>query len=245
MSTLLEICQAVCREGGIPGGEGALSDVAASSNSAEIKRIVGWAKSAWLEIQLKHQHSGLYWRWMRVGFTLTTVDGTSEYGWDNAALNDDETGSDITRFRKWMIKDYDDPPSIYLQSAGVGTEGFLTFLDWNDFKYLYRVGNQNDQQPVHISITPQNKLVLGPAPNGIYIASGDYLRGNQSLAANADTPDMPADFHDLIMWKALLTYALDKPAPELATRAEYMVDMYMGMLEADQLSEIPTAGPMA
>jgi hypothetical protein len=244
MKTFLEHCQAVCREAGIAGGESAITTVV--SQSGINARIVSYVRQAWIEIQNRHQSTGLNWRWMRVGFTLTTAADDDTYSFGDAT--DDITSSAITRFRNWAIKDYDDPPKIYLQSSGSGTQTWLTYLDWNDFKYLYRVGTQNSSYPAHITINPQNQIVLGPVPNGIYIVQGDYMRGAQSLSADSDVPDLPAEcevFEDAIMFRALSKYGLYTNAVEAITAGEDGYATYIGGLENDQLSQIALGEPMA
>ena len=233
----------MCREAGIANGETAISTTV--SQTGELNRIVNYVIQAWIEIQNRHQHTGLGWRWMRVGFTLTTVADQSEYSYDDAAIVDDLTAAAIARFRNWMIKDYDDSPKIYLTSAGVGTEGWIPYLDWNDFKYLYSIGSQNSGYPAHISINPQNQIVLGPTPNAAYTVTGDFMRGAQVFADNDDVPDLPEAFEDVIMYKALTKYGLQKNAVEAITAGEEGFATYIGALEGDQLSEITIGNAMA
>jgi len=239
----LEHCKNVCREANVAGGENAITTTV--GQTGHLGRIVNYVKQAWIEVQNLHQHTGLSWRWMRVGFTLTTVDSQAEYSYGDGAIVDDLTATQIARFRNWMIKDYDDPPKIYLQSAGEGTEGWLTYIDWNDFKYLFRIGTQNDAFPAYITINPQNQIVLGPTPNGVYVISGDFMRGAQVFQADNDVPDLPESFEDVIMYRALSKYGLNRNAIEAITAGEDGYATYLGALEGDQLSEIPIGHPMA
>lgn len=233
----------MCVHGGIGSGSSAISAV--TGQTEELERIVNYVREAWTEVQNMHQNSGLYWRWMRIGFTLTTVSGTGEYAFGSSAIVDDETATQIARFRKWLINDDCDPPKIYLQSAGVGGEGYLSYLHWDDFKSIYRLGTQNNSFPHHISVNPLNEIALGPIPDDVYIVTGDFLRGAQVLAADGDTPDMPSDYHDLIVYKALLKYGLYESAPEVIAAAEYGISQYMDRLVGDQLSQIPLADTLA
>ena len=225
------------------GGESAI--ITTVGQTGQLGRIVNYVKQSWIEIQSRHQHSGQNWRWMRVGFTLTTVADQSEYTYSDAAIADDLTSAAISRFRNWMINNYDDPPKIYLTSSGVGGEAWLTYLDWNDFKYLYRIGTQNSMFPAHITINPQNQIVLGPAPDAVYTVTGDYMRGAQIFSLDGDEPDLPEAFEDVIMYKALTKHGLQKNAVEVVTAGEDGAATYMGALEGDQLSEIPIGSPMA
>ena len=46
-----------------------------------------------------------------------------------------------------------------------------------------------------------------------------YWKGLQTLAADADEPEMPADYHMLIVYRALLKYAYNIVAQEILARA--------------------------
>lgn len=238
--TYLELCKAVCREAGIPNGENAISAV--TSQTGELQRIVNYVKSAWKETQNMYQSSGQYWRWMRRGFTLTLSSGTAEYAYTDAT--DDVTAAAIARFRKWTIDNPNDPPKIYLTSGGVGGEGWLHFIDWDSFKYLYRIGTQNNGQPIHVTISPQNKLVFGPTPDDTYTVTGDFLLSAQELSAAGDEPECPSSFHDLIVWAALKRYGLFESAPECVTMGEHFEKKFLGDLIDDQLSGIELAGAL-
>ncbi len=237
----LELCNMLAREAGVSGGNTAFTTVVGVTG--ELDRLVGYIDNAWEEVQNAHMDAGDNWRWMRVGFTLQTVAAQDAYAF--GAAIDDLTTAAITRFRKWMIQDEDDPPKIFLTSGGVSGQGWMSFIVWNDFKFLYKIGTQVDSQPYHITVDPQNNLVLGPQPGDIYTVSGDYLRSAQTLPLDTDIPEMPVDFHKLIVWKALVAYGLFESAPECITKGEHYATTYMGDLENDQLSRIGVQGPMA
>jgi hypothetical protein len=243
MKTFLQQCQGVCREAGLAGGEQAITTVI--GQVGQNQRIVNYVIQAWVEIQSLHQQANLNWRWMHSQFTLTTVASQDAYAWDDAAIVDEITLASIVKWRNWNIKDYDNPPKIYLQSAGEGTEGFITYLDWKDFKYIYRVGSQPESFPAHVTINPQNKIVLGPIPDQVYILTGDYQKGTQIFAADADVPDLPEDFEDVIMYKALIKYALHANAAERLAAGEEGYSEYLGNLEDDQLARIEIGEPLA
>ena len=243
MKTFLQQCKGVCREARLSDGEGAIATVLAQSG--QIQRIINYVIQSWVEIQNLHQQANLNWRWMHSQFEITTVASQDSYSWDDAAVTDEITTAAISRWRNWNIKDWDNPSTIYLTSAGEGTEGFLTYIDWKQFKYIYRTGTQPEAFPAHISINPQNQIVLGPIPDGIYTIKGDYQKGVQIFAADADVPELPEAFEDIIMYKALTKYGLHENAPECIVAAEDGYHTYLGALEADQLAEIEIGEPLA
>jgi len=243
MKTFLEQCKDVCREAGLAGGELAIDSV--TGQTGQVGRIVAYVRQSWLEVQNLHQHSGLYWRWMRSEFELTTVASQDIYAYGDAAVQDvQDTPAAITRFRNWMIRDYRNPPRIYNQASGIGSQSYLTYVDWDDFRLWYRMGQQNPSFPVHITINPQNKIVLGPSPNDVYVINGDYMKAAQVLTANDDMPDLPESFQEVIMYKALSKYGVQKNASESIVAGEDGAATYLGALEGDQLSEIPIGSPL-
>jgi hypothetical protein len=72
---------------------------------------------------------------------------------------------------------------------------------------------------VHIPIDPTNQLVLGPVPNEEYTITGEYQKSPQILAQNDDEPEMPEEFHMLIVYEALLTYGFSQAAGDVLNLA--------------------------
>jgi hypothetical protein len=240
MTTFLKLCQDTSRECALAGGDTVPTTVV--GQVGELQKIVNHVIQSYNEIQQLHNN----WRWMRRGFNFPTVSGTDTYAYDAAGVVDDITSAAITRFREWRIDDYDDPPKFYLTSAGVGSEGWMIFYEWNDFKFQFKIGTQNDSAPSIITINPQNEIVLGAQPNDIYTISGDYQLANQILdiTDGTDSPDMPSDYHDLVMWGAVMKYGIGKAAPEIVTKGQYYYGKLLGELENNQLAPIEIAGPM-
>lgn len=240
-TTFLQLCKNVCREAGVAQGEGAISSV--TGQVGLLSRVVNYVNQEWVKLQNRHQSTGQHWRWMRGEFTLLTVADQELYDYTDAT--DDETGLAISSFRNWMFRSDCDPAKIYLQSAGQGTQTWMSFIDWNDFKYLYRNGAQQPGYPAHISINDKNQIALGAKPNDVYVVKGDYMKAASKMVADGDTPDIPEAFVDVITFGALSRYGLYENASEVVTYAQDELATLLGDLECDQLSEIPIAGPLA
>lgn len=178
---------------------------------------------------------------MRRSFTVNTVADDGEYAYTDCT--DTTTGSAIARFARWYKGSYD--WKCYLQSAGVGGEYFLHWLDWEEFKKKYRFGSQTSGQPIHVSMDPSQKFVLGPKPSAVYVVSGDFQLGPQILAADGDTPEMPSRFHSLIVYRAMIKYGFNSVAPEALQRASAEGAKLEGSLELDQLPRFRRGEPMA
>lgn len=198
-------------------------------------------KNAWTEIQNRHYN----WRWLRSGFTVNTTSGDGTYA--GTDCTDILTSATVTRFGSWVRLDDNGASNIkcYLTSGGVAGEYWLTDLPWSYYYALYRRGTQNNGQPVHFSIDPQNNLVIGPKPDGIYTISGEYYRSAQTFAADADTPEMPSQFHQLVVYMAMQKFAAYQNAPEVMSRGVTEGNRVMRQLEKNQLPMIGFGAPLA
>jgi hypothetical protein len=241
MATYLQICQAVARECGIARGAD-VSPVPTSvvGQNGELNRVVNWVTDAYLEIQNSQD-----WRFLRKKFTLDTVDGTDAYTFSDCI--DVDLAVPITRFKSFRLNDRRNPPKIFLKSTGVGSEVFLSFTSWNNFEYLYKTGSLQEQTafPFHVTIDPKDQIFLGVTPDNIYVMTGDYHKSAQILTLDADVPEMPAAYHDLIKYRAMEWYALFESAPEILSRAERGIRRVTHQLLKNQREQFRTGGPLA
>jgi len=236
MATFLQLAQKLRQESTGVAGTG---PTAVTGQVGQLARLVTWIADAWEDVQNRHAN----WLWMRVPFTLNTVNADDTYAFGDCI--DGLTAVAISRFSHWWLHDCSFPPRIYLQSSGVGTEGWLRYLPWDHFRRLYKIGAQNNGFPAHVTSDPQRNIVLGPKPNGIYVVSSDYQRGLQVLAADGDIPDMPTDYHKLIVYRAMEKYGAHSLASEIFARAQLEGGRFMKSLELNQLPAFQLAGPMA
>lgn len=233
--TYLTAVQKLRQEAEIPG----TGPSTVVNQTGQARRLVDWVKDAYEDIQNRHDN----WRWLRSEFSLLTVAGTSTYA--STACTDD--GNPITRFTRWWPRDDCGFSNLrcYLQSGGVGGETWLVFLPWSRFRSIYQIGTQNNGQPAHFTIDPQNRLVLGPTPNDVYVLTGEYQKSPQVLAADADVPELPAQFHRLIVLRAMEMYGANAIAQEVLARAMSEGGRMMRALENNQLPEVTFAEPLA
>lgn len=212
-----------------------------TGQTGKLAKLVTWVADSWKEIQLRHHN----WRWMRSTFTVNTVVATDSYAY--TACTDTRSSAAINRFGRWWADDCMDPFKCFLASEGIATQYRLIYTPWPNFKYLYRFGAQiaMTNRPIHVSVDEQDNIVLGPSPNGIFTVIGDYQRGAQILAADADTPDILVQYHDLIVYHAMQRYGADSVAAEVYQRAVKEGGKLMRALERAQLPEMRLAEPMA
>jgi hypothetical protein len=222
--TFLEICKAVRREAGISG----TGPVTVVNQTGEMARIVGWVKAAYRDIQRWRKN----WRWMRGSFSFNTTASDYDYTPAEAGI--------ATRFRMWDRLTV----RIYLTSLGLGNQRFIPFIDYHEFIRIYLTGPIVEGAPVCYTIAPDNSLMFGPSPDGIYTVVGDYWKAIEELELDADEPDFPEEYHDLIVWVALEKYGFYESAGEVVARAQREIRRGKRELEATQLPFLGTAGPL-
>lgn len=221
MSTYLQLCSQL-RQSATDSGTG---PTAVTGNTGELARFVTWIADYYTELQQERED----WLFLRKSFTVNTVSGTGEYAY--TSCTDTATSLAIARFSGWYERTF----KAYLSSDGVGSESPLRWMEWEDFRRVYRYGTQTNGQPIHVSRDPTLKFTLGPKPNAVYVVSGDYNKGPQILAADADEPEMPSRFHKLIVYGALIKYGFHRVAPEAIQLAQIEGSRLRAALELDQL----------
>lgn len=241
MATYLKICQNVARECGISGGADASPNpTAVTGQIGELNRVVNWVADAYIEIQ-----NAEYYRWLRKKFTVNTVSGTATYAF--GVVTDVDDAAFITRFDRWRFNDRRNPPKLFLTSSGVGSQIFLSYTAWDNFEYLYETGSLQDQtsQPVHITVNSKDEIQLGIKPNDIYTLTGSYHKSAQILAVNGDIPEMPTQYHNLIMYQAMIYYGYFDVAPEIIARGKEGFNLIRNQLKRNQADEFRVGAPMA
>jgi len=236
----LQIVQRLRQEADMTAAS-ATSPTTVVNQTGRLKSLVDWSAEAYNDIQ----RISTDWRWLRSRFTLSVTSGTDNYAY--TAATDEVSGAPITRFRRWIPSDEygDSNVSAYLAATGVSAEQYLAYLDWPSFRALYKFGTQTNAPPVDFTINPADEIQFGPKPNATYTVRGEYQKSSQTLAADADIPEMPTDYHMLIVWFALKSYAAAVAAPEVWTRANEAARPLLTGLHRNQLPVLRFGGPLA
>lgn len=226
--TFLELCQFVARESGVVSGT---NPTTVTGQSGSLADIVVWVNEAWRQIQNRHHN----WRWMRGEFEGSLTAGTARY-----------TGASfsLSRWARWIEEA--DTLTLYLTATGVSDEGGLTWLDWHKYRRMFERGTQTADRPVFASVSPAGELCFGSKPDATYTVRGEYQKKAQVLSVDADEPELPSQFHEMIAWYAvMLLHGYDEAAQsELRAVREFTRDM--NALRAAQLPTIHvSAGPLA
>lgn len=222
MSTYLQLCQDVARESGTVSGT---LPTAVTSQTGRLLKIVEWVDQAWVDIQRLHEN----WRWMQGEFSVAITAGTARYTAAGLGI------TDLRRWRKDKKRTSYRPHTIYLTSSGVSDEGALLEMSWEEWRTIYGRGSQTNNRPTRYAISPANEFCLGPVPDDDYTVQGEYDKASTRLTADGDTPAMPSEFHELIVWKALAYLAAFDEARDQFTTAMLNYERILFDLRKDQL----------
>lgn len=224
MATYLELVKQLALESG--NMDPALV-VAVSGLTGRQAKLAGWVNKAYLNIQ----NSRRDWGWLIARWTNPLIIGSGVY--TTASFN-------LTRFSSWITdRDWYQPLTIYDPALGVSDEGALGLISHELWRTKWDRGNQSVLgRPVDYAISPRNEIEFGPVPDKAYVATGQYQKGPQTLAATGDVPEMPARFHDMIVWEAMRLSLISDGAYQ---ESQYPMLEMVGLrheLELDQLPEI-------
>lgn len=190
MATYLELCQDLARESGTVSGT---QPVTVTGQTGRLAKIVKWVATAWRDIQRSRED----WLFLQAEIGSANLSpGTDAY--TSASFG-------LAQWAAWIPDGPDYPPNLTLYDPDVGKadEAYIRYMDWVAFRPMFRVGVVDSSRPAYWSVSPAGEIVFGPSPDKAYVLNGRYRRRPQVLAADADTPICPEQFHDLI-WEAAL-----------------------------------------
>lgn len=197
MSDFLELARETRALSGI-GGTGPASVASASGIEA---RIVNYVKNAWIDIQ-SHPKK---WKWMwgrylapaPGGAPLQTILNVREYP--------------LTGVKSVRVNSF----RSYLTATGVSDRQRMSWMPWADFEASTGVVDESADRPIRVTRDPSGQLVLFPKADAVYSIEFEYFKTAQVLVADDDIPNLPIDFHQLIVYEALKRFGKAEDAPEI------------------------------
>ena len=209
----LALCDKLLKETG-------LSDQGVSSvigQSGLNKKAVDWINRAWTEIQNLND-----WNFLWQTGSFDTVIGQQNYDpVDNLALS--------PALHKWINS------SVRItQSSGTG---YLTYVPWATWvRTTFSSG-----KPTSFTIRPDNLISFNTLPDEIYTIYFDYYRTPQRLSTNTDELLLEEQFHDAVLYKAILYVAAEQDAPELYQDAQAQLNIRLSSMGVTALPAITLA----
>ena len=215
----IQLIQRLKRESGRSGTVPASVAVLAGDDL----NLGAWVADAWRDVQRRRAD----WAWMRKTVIGPLPNASGAY----AATDIDPLATDLARWQdstRWYAV-------RCFATATPGQVWDLLWLPYEQFQALFMVAQPAPGAPQYWSVAPDNRLLLGPAPTlATYSVRADYWARPSELALDADTPGMPAQFHMLLVWRALLEVAGFDAAPEVEVRAKRNLRMAWSDLLDDQ-----------
>lgn len=233
MPTFLQLCARLTQRSGVIGA--APSTV--TGQSGRQARCVDWIENAWELIQTSNPD----WTFLRSTWSHALTINQTAYAAADLGITD--------RFGAWRgdrkasLSLYR-PTTIYDSTIGVADERPLRQLPFEAWLESFDRGAQVANRPVYYCIAPDQTIRFGPKPDKAYVCRGEYRKGPQILAADSDVPDMPADYHDLIVYRAMLLIDEDDeaPTPPGIARARIRHNELLFTLQRECLPKISSRG---
>jgi len=234
----LALCNKLKTETATPGSV----LTAITGNSAEIQRLIDWIDDAYNDICILHDN----WRFLRSAFTVNTVSGTQAYAPTtctdtriSAAIGHATVGA----FKSWIPGTF----RIYLSSAGVATQGFLTGPHgYDDFRNQFMLGAPASQPPISWAVRPDDDaILLGPKPDAVYVVTGEYMRQAPGLTATTSEPAFDVAYHMAIVHLARRKHAEHWENSGQYDGANRAYKRILGDMERKELPLPGMAGPLA
>lgn len=224
MATFLELVRDLARETGTLAGGSSLATVVGATSRAE--KLVYWTAKAWRNIQLDRDD----WLWMQAEFTSALVIGQKRYTSTNFGI--------ASRFGYWHQDSFYLPYTIYDPAEGVDDETEIKQIEYEIWREKYDRQSHDNTRPIEWAISPAREFCVGPTPDKAFVIRGSYQKSPQTLAADADIPEMPVKYHDLIVWEAARLLSIHDeaqgPMISMTVEAQRMKDE----LTWEQLPEI-------
>jgi hypothetical protein len=152
------------------------------------------------------------------------------------------TGQLMTDLRFWHKETFRSQRT----SIGVQDEQWLVEWEYQVFRNTYRFNLQVAGRPVVFAEKPNGKaIMLGQVPNETYSITGECQVRATNLVADTDVPDMPEEYHLMIVYKAMQSYGLYEAASEVLSRGQIEYQKLLTQIEREQLEDVYLGNPLA
>lgn len=229
----LALCKKVARDSGTVAGIPNFNTVVGATG--RIEQVVYWTADAWEAIQNERND----WLWMRRTFEKSLLADTNAYTSGSWAL---------PRVSRWLQDRLDhSTTTIFDPAIGKQDEGAISYISYDMWLRMYDRGVHDKNRPSHWSVSPTNEMLFGPTPDKAYTVRGEYRLKPQVLAADADVPEMPDEYHTLIVGETLKIMARSDEAFNTLASLAPQYERLRNPLVREQTPDIDmwAAGPAA
>lgn len=191
--TYLEIVQRAWRLVPMNGVE-PTSIATPTSLSQEGRVLLDMINDAWTTLKNERED----WKFFRESINFNTQADKQLYTTSDLTVNNAKI-ADIVRW---------DRNGFRFQQKSDADDIGLTCIHEGDFEKLYtRSGpyNVDKGHPSVITVLEDDSRTLRvyPVPDGAYTVYGRFWYTSGEFSADADTPDLPDDFHMMLVWKGV------------------------------------------
>ena len=208
MSTFLQLVQQLHREVGAAG----TAPAAVTGLTGEAERLAGWIQQADNYVQLKYVN----WKFLRQTFTSGNT-----------------TTASVATLAKPAALKYWDFKTFTIIEPGQTDINVMESIEYDKIKA--DILDISEGVPWRAIVMPDNSLHFEPIPDAVYTIIADYYDVPTLLAANADISLIPAEYHQVIIGRAMILYANFESAPEIKDQGEEVYVEQLALLENDQL----------
>ena len=225
---LLDLTRRLYRETG-KSGDGPTTLVSATKDVLRLADRIG-------DANMRLEQEPRNWKWMRAKVVGDAVP--LQFAQTGASLGAANFGRWRTPARDYTVRAYDpaNTPAVWP----------LRWMEYDQFVGLMMDVPTTPTMPQVWSISPNEELLLGPAPDIAYKVMADYIFEPGLLTLDDDTPAMPARHHMILVWRALVDSGKDIAAAEKVSRAMDNLAEMENNLISDQAEQIVIGGyPLA
>ena len=201
----LELAQETRRLSGV-GGTGPVNVELATGIE---RKIVEYVRNAWIDIQA-HPKS---WKWMWDDYAVDLVPGPGTQPLQTIINTREYALVNVDKVRVRTFRSYQ-------TSLGIDDRQRMVWMPWRKFRRATGIVNEQANRPIRVSREPSGDLVVWPKPDAIYSIDFEYFKGPQFLTANDDIPEMPVEYHMLIVYEALKRFGAAENAEEIRALGE-------------------------
>lgn len=116
----------------------------------------------------------------------------------------------------------------------------IAYMPFNLFTTSYpEYPNSNLGKPMVITNTPDGNYDFWPRPDNHYVVKYNYTKAVNELSLTTDVPlNLPTEYHDIIVWKALMFYAHFDNNPTLMKHALQRYAFYRNRMERRLMPQV-------
>lgn len=190
--------------------------------------MVQWVASAHNDICRRHPD----WKFMQGEGTFTVPTGTRSIAASAIQVS-------IPAYRKLLPMVYANGAMLLISSAG-SAEMPVEYVPYQKWSGHYDLTPYPTGMPARFTISPDNRIIFDATTEREYTLRFNYGKQVVELADDEDEPMFDSDYHDAIVWWAIVNYycATRDGVKELREKAAAALQREMTKLQNEQLPSL-------